>query len=102
MYDVSVGYLHGALPRSLAGTLPPLGERWGGFGEDPHIPVRDQVIGALDFDTWLRVAQRAHSDRRAEFARFLRAIHTGEQRATLHFLHLMQPHNPWPVPAVGP
>ena len=33
-YDVGVGFLHGILPSSLRGELPPIGDRWGGFGDE--------------------------------------------------------------------
>ena len=65
-YDVSVGYLHRVLPASLRGGLPPIGERWGGFGESSHVDTRELVLGALDTNAWMHAVLRAKgSDARA-------------------------------------
>ena len=63
LYDVSVGYLHGVLPRSLRRGLPPIGERWGGFGEGSDVDVRERVLGALDQDAWVAAVGPAESRR---------------------------------------
>ena len=41
-------------PRSLRYGLPPIGERWGGFGESSQVDVRERVLGALGPKAWLR------------------------------------------------
>jgi hypothetical protein len=95
MYDAAIGYLHGAVPRSLRGDLPPIGQRWGGFGSRAHVPVRERVLGALDFEAWLRAGKGASDQNQAAFASFLRALRPVADRPTLNVLHLLLPHSPW-------
>jgi hypothetical protein len=92
VYDVAVGYLHRTLPAALAGELPPIGERWGGFG---HSNVRDRVIGALDQDAWLRVAAEARGQKQGQFEGFLETVRPVPTRPPLFFEHALLPHSPW-------
>ncbi len=92
-YDVAVGYMHRVLPAALAGELPPIGERWGGFGGSD---VRDRVIGALDTDAWLRIAAETRGQKQGQFARFLKSLRSPlPNRGALFFEHALLPHSPW-------
>jgi hypothetical protein len=94
LYDVSVGYLHRVLPTSLRGGLPPIGERWGGFG-DPEVDARDLVLGALDNNAVNAVEKRARGQRMEQFERFLASIGPDDGRPSLTFEHVILPHTPW-------
>ena len=94
-YDVSVGYLHRVLPRSLRGGLPPIGERWGGFGESSQIDPRELVLGALDANAWMRAALQASGQKRVQFEQFLESLRrpaAGER--ALFVEHAVLPHGP--------
>jgi Sulfatase len=94
LYDVGVAYLYRVLPRSLRAELPPIGDRWGGFGQD-DAGTRDRLLGALDAnDVNLAIDSTDHQPR-AEFERFLRLIRPGAPGRSLYFLHFMLPHAPW-------
>jgi hypothetical protein len=93
-YDVGVAYLYRVLPRSLRRELPPIGDRWGGFGHDDE-GTRDRLLGALDAnDVNLAIDSTDHQPR-AEFERFLRSIRPRATGRELYFLHFMLPHAPW-------
>jgi len=95
LYDVSVGYLHGVLPRSMRANLPAIGERWNGFGDPAEIPVKQRVLGARDFEAWLRAGKGSHDPNDRVFARFLSGLSQTGRRPSLHFVHLVLPHEPW-------
>jgi hypothetical protein len=90
-YDVGVAYLYRVLPASLRVELPPIGDRWGGFGGG----TRERLLGALDtHDVNIALDSEDHRPR-SEFRRFLAGIRPGEPRRTLHFLHVKLPHAPF-------
>jgi hypothetical protein len=90
-YDVGVAYLYRVLPSSLRVELPPIGDRWGGFGTG----TRERLLGALDtHDVNLALESEDHQPR-TEFEQFLAGIRRGEPRRTLHFLHVKLPHTPF-------
>jgi Sulfatase len=94
-YDVGVGYLHRVLPTSLRGGLPPIGERWGGFGDSSHVDTRELVLGALDTNAWMSAERRASDQQRAQFAQFLQSLRrpaAGE--GALFVEHALLPHGP--------
>ena len=94
-YDVSVGYLHRVLPRALREGLPPIGERWGGFGDSSEVDVRERIIGALDSDAWLAAIGPAESQRRSQFQDFLRSLRPPEAgQRVLYVEHALLPHGP--------
>jgi Sulfatase len=94
-YDVYVGYLHRVLPQSLRGGLPPIGERWGGFGDEDDVDVRELVLGALDANAWNAALARARDNKPAQFERFLRSLGAGHGGRRLWFEHALLPHSPW-------
>jgi sulfatase-like protein len=94
-YDVTVGYLHRVLPASLSAGMPPIGERWGGFGESSHVDTRELVLGALDTNAWIQAVVRAKGRTREQFAEFLGSVRrprAGER--ALFFEHALVPHGP--------
>jgi len=94
-YDVGVGYLHRVLPASLRGGLPPIGERWGGFGDSSHVDTRELVLGALDTNAWVTAALRARGQKRSQFERFIESLGspvTGERDVFVE--HAVLPHGP--------
>ena len=94
-YDVSVGYLHRVLPASLRGGLPPIGERWGGFGESSHVDTRELVLGALDTNAWMHAVLRARGQTREQFARFLGSLRRpAAGQRDLFVEHALLPHGP--------
>ena len=95
LYDVSVGYLHRVLPGSIRAGLPPIGERWGGFGEARSADARELVLGALDKNAWNGAFAQARNHRRAQFEDFLRSLQAPRERRTLYFEHALLPHTPW-------
>ena len=94
LYDVSVGYLHGVLPRSLGTGLPPIGERWNGFGSPGQMPVKQRVLGARDFEAWLQVGKGSPDANERVFARFLSGLSRASRQPPLDFVHLVLPHEP--------
>ena len=95
LYDVSVGYLHGVLPRSLGTGLPAIGERWNGFGSPAQMPVKQRVLGARDFEAWLQVGKGSPDANERVFARFLSGLSRASRQPPLDFVHLVLPHEPW-------
>jgi hypothetical protein len=94
LYDTSVGYLHSVLPRSLQAAVPAIGERWNGFGDPAQIPVKQRVLGARDFKTWLRAGKALEGNDRV-FARFMTDLSRPSRQPPLYFVHLLLPHAPW-------
>ena len=92
-YDVGVGYLYQVLPRSMERWLPTIGDRWSAL--DEGVGTRELLLRARDVSDVAVAFQRAHAAPRGEFARFLEAIESDNQPATLYVLHLMLPHSPW-------
>jgi Sulfatase len=95
LYDVSVGYLYRVLPRSMRAGLPPIGERWGGFGGGSDVDVRELVLGALDSNAWNAALAHARGRKPAQFEGFLRSLGPARKRSTLYFEHALLPHTPW-------
>lgn len=95
-YDVAVGYMHRVLPHALAGELPPIGERWGGFGNSSDSDLKNRVVGALNQDAWVQIETEAGGQAESQFAGFLRTLRSPrEKRPTLYFEHALLPHAPW-------
>jgi Sulfatase len=94
-YDVAVGYLHRVIPQSIAGQLPPIGERWGGFGETSDADVKARVVGALNQDAWIRLEAEAGGQAQSQFAGFLRTLRPSPGKPSLYFEHALLPHAPW-------
>ena len=93
--DASVGYLHGVLPHSLRHGLPPIGERWGGFGESSTVDVRERVLGALDLNAWLAAVVPARGQKRTQFLGFLRSLRPpAAGQRVLYVEHALLPHGP--------
>jgi hypothetical protein len=98
--DVRVAYLHRTLPDSLAGGLPSIDDRWGGFGGDAldhGDGDGDLILAAGDAEEVNRVVRRSFAERddRTDFERFVSSIDRRGMPRTLHFLHLLLPHSPW-------
>jgi hypothetical protein len=99
--DVRVAYLHRTLPDSLAGGLPSIDDRWGGFGAEAvghGDGDGDLILAAGDEGEAVRINRGAFAERdpRGDFERFLSSFDTPRgPRPTLHFLHLLLPHGPW-------
>ena len=75
LYDVAVGYMHRVLPHALAGELPPIGERWGGFGNSSDSDLEKiRVVGALNQDAWVQIETEAGGQAESQFAGFLRTL----------------------------
>ena len=94
-YDTSVGYLHRILPRSIRGALPPIGQRWSGFGEGSHVDPRELVLGALDKAAWNWALVEARGHENAQFEGFLRTVRATDRARTLYVEHALFPHTPW-------
>ena len=94
-YDTSVGYLHGVLPGALREGLPPIGQRWGGFGEGDDMDVRELILGALDSNAWHGALHYIRGKKRAQFQSFLQSLRPTTGRPTLYFEHAELPHSPW-------
>jgi hypothetical protein len=67
LHDTTINFLHGVLPRDLAGSVSPLREGWGALVENPGSGTRE----------------------------FLESIGRSNPAKTLYFLHLLEPHVPW-------
>ena len=85
--DVRVAYLHRVLPESLAAGLPAVGDRWSGLARErvramSEVRFRDVFADATETG--------AH-----EFETFLSEFTRAEAPSTLHFVHVLLPHNPW-------
>jgi arylsulfatase A-like enzyme len=79
--DVSVVYLHTALPLDLRALLPPLTQDWKNFVKGQHWQRR--WISARD------------ADRREGPRRFVESISRSDPQPTLYFLHALLPHEPY-------
>lgn len=82
MWDVSVLYLHLALPRDLTAFLPDITQTWKNYGSY----VGADSANDRDPDKFLIRADGFHD--------FVRSMSTG-QRPTFYFLHVVLPHVPW-------
>jgi hypothetical protein len=67
LHDVSINYLHGALPRDLTGNLSPLREGWGDLVENTGAGTQA----------------------------FLGSIRPKDPARSFYFLHVLEPHVPW-------
>ena len=95
LYDTYVAYLHRVLPGQLRGQLPPIGQRWGGFGSAPGDDVRELVLGALDADDLNAAFARTRGRKAAQYQEFLQSLRTPSARRDLYFEHSVLPHSPW-------
>ena len=93
VYDTAIAYLYRVLPQDMREELPPIGDRWGGFGESAG--TRERLLGALDLHDVNLALEREDHQPRTDFQRFLRGIRRGEPRRTLHVAHLNLPHPPF-------
>ena len=100
-YDVGVGYLHRILPSSLRGGLPPIGQRWGGFGDGSRIDARELVLGALDKNAWNFALAQARGLETAQFESFLRSFRVGDRPRTLYVEHALHAAQSVVLPALG-
>ena len=80
MSDLSVVYLHVVLPRDLAARLPPVDQTWRNFR------------GAMWQRLWMR---HRTTDRRTDVMEFVQGIEGESSRPTMHFLHVLLPHEPY-------
>ena len=94
-YDTGVAYIYRVLPRALRTELPPIGDRWGGFGDGAGEGARERLLGALDVEDVNIALESEDHKPRTEFEQFLGSIRRGEPRRTLHFLHFKLPHAPF-------
>jgi hypothetical protein len=93
-YDVGVGYLHRVLPKSMRGDLPPIGDRWGGFGDNGD-RTSQLLLGATDPGDVDLAVQRNGTDPRSSFLSFVRSIRAEAPARSLYFEHVELPHTPW-------
>jgi hypothetical protein len=94
-YDVAVGYMHRVLPYALAGELPPIGERWGGYGSSPDAEIKARVIGALDQQAWVKLEAETGGQSQSQLEGFLRTLRPSGGKPSLFFEHALLPHAPW-------
>lgn len=91
--DLSVVFLHGALPTSLAARLPSLSGKWGNFWDKSQpgaLAMTRELTGKAVVDS----AAHSSQDRAATYREFLGRI-DGSRRPTLFFAHMLLPHSPW-------
>ena len=82
-------------PASLCGGLPPIGERWGGFGESSEVDTRELVLGALDTDAWLAAIGPAAGPEAGAVPEFLRSLRPpAAGQRVLYVEHALLPHGP--------
>ncbi|MBI2834009.1 MAG: sulfatase-like hydrolase/transferase [Acidobacteria bacterium] len=84
--DLVTVYAHIVAPRELEARLPPVNQHWRDFGP----PLWQRL--------WL---QSKVEDRRAAFVQFIEHIEGGPGRPTLHFTHVLLPHEPYIYYASG-
>jgi hypothetical protein len=94
-YDVAVGYMHRVLPYALAGELPPIGERWGGFGSSPDEEIKARVVGALNQQAWVKLEAETGGQSQSQLEGFLRTLRPANGKPSLYFEHALLPHAPW-------
>lgn len=80
--DVAVVYARVVAPDEWARSLPPVTDRWAGFGQEPQ----EGADGLAD--------PRYSGDEVERFRAFLDGIEA-DAPPTLHFLHTLLPHQPW-------
>ena len=89
-WERGVAYLHRVLPKSMAGSLPPIGDRWGGFRD------RDGLLIARDSFDVDRVIERLKlTPTRTRFAAFVSKLGATSTDPSFHFHHLPLPHSAW-------
>ena len=88
--DLVIVYLHLVSSNGLRDLLPPIDHKWKGFGaQAPGAQARKEQIRHVLGKLW------QHRDERwREGLDFIRAIRAND-RASLYFLHLMLPHDPY-------
>jgi hypothetical protein len=86
--DVRIAFLHRVLPRSWAGSLPPVSDRWGGF-------ARERILAARDARVVPEVFGQVQENTPQQVDLFLNELSNGAPTGVLHFAHLLTPHSPW-------
>lgn len=81
--DLRIVWLQVVLPDDLTGSLPPVTQTWADFAtmEEPTFQ-----------DNW---REQRRDDRRRLVDRFIEGLGGGGGQPTLHFLHVLLPHEPW-------
>lgn len=81
--DLRIVWLQVVLPDDLTGSLPPVTQTWADFAtvEEPTFQ-----------DNW---REQRRDDRRRLVDRFIERLDGGGGQPTLHFLHVLLPHEPW-------
>ena len=92
--DLVVVYLHLVVPDALRVHLPAVEDRWSHFTDTTLGTRLARMVGGSPAAIAARVAARAQDDIEPLFAAFLEQIVPGD-RPALHFIHVLQPHQPW-------
>lgn len=100
LVDAAVVEGHVLLPAPWAAALPPIDERWAGFGgarEGSADAARRRGRQAQGADSAApHIQTLLRTDRAQLFSQFLDAIGGGDDaRPRLYFLHILLPHTPW-------
>lgn len=95
--DSAIVFAHLITPPDLGGVLPPIGDRWGGFGE--RRVVRGRGAGAVPPAAAAPWAFALADGRGPDFTSFLAGIGDESEGARrfpgVHFVHVMLPHMPY-------
>jgi hypothetical protein len=97
--DAMVVYLHIVMPADLAARwLPPLGDRWAGFGDEDGERRPEDTGGSDPVRSWLRSAlvERRDEHEGDQFSSFLRdALEPAGGKPPFSYMHVQLPHPPW-------
>ncbi len=91
--DLSIVTAHVVLPTELTGSLPPIDQSWGDFGDRPELTDEDYDAG--EFNIIDRFLEEVGEDRRRPVARFLNSIAPQGDEPVFYFTHVLLPHVPW-------
>jgi hypothetical protein len=94
--DLSIVSLHVLLPESVTDGLPPIDERWSGFGNDERSSDTSTSDSALEsFSLPAKFDAALQRGRLESVDFFLDQLEVPSSLPTLDFVHLMLPHSPW-------
>jgi hypothetical protein len=99
LHDAYIVYLHLLLPKTLTEKLPRIDQGWGHFGRrtavEPAPPTEPAQTGQIAFQNIdpEKLHESGGFSHASQFRSFVRSI-GGYPESTLHFIHLLFPHEP--------
>ncbi len=88
--DLVAVYLHIVVPAEFSGSLPDISSAWSGFWKEKRKEEKEEKLFDFKKEAFLAL----EDDRPGLIKQFIGTIAPSTE-PTLHFLHVLFPHNPW-------